>query len=392
MRKVPSEKQEIRKKRISSGDPLLVGFPCPLPVSFRFPDGIARVDDAAPDNHYVAAHQPDDFLRRVVLLSHPVSLDVRVVVPILGRQLAARGHAQKRIVLPRVQALLRDKPHHEVPVLPRALHTGIRVLLGHEVARRAHLRQDQQSPIHGRLLYAVQHVVPIREALVRARRVCRLEVLRDGRHRHNARLASRVGDGILQVLLGNRRHRRIVAIVVRFHAAVPRRAHRDVRLDQVPLALLPPYGRVGEGVDGGLAGHHVHVRDVRPLDDLGGALGVLQLHRVADVAELAVLEDEEAVLAGEARQARPRTRRRVVVPVRDKVVVRLEDDDRGPDGAGEAEELVGGGDVGAEAEVGAFQRHEAKEVGGERVLSGFSSLAVGGFGDMMGGFAGHVWC
>ena len=46
--------------------------------------------------------------------------------------------------------------------------------------------------------------------------------------------------------------------------------------------------------------------------------------------------------------------------------------------------MVGGGDVGGEAEVGAFEGHEGKEVGGEGVGCGFGAVVEGRQG-------GGVW-
>lgn len=81
---------------------------------------------------------------------------------------------------------------------------------------------------------------------------------------------------------------------------------------------------------------------MRPLDDLRRALCVLRLDRIANVAELAVLEDEEAMTTGDAREAGAGAVGGTVVPVVDEVVVGFEDDDGGPDGVGEVEELAGG--------------------------------------------------
>lgn len=66
---------------------------------------------------------------------------------------------------------------------------------------------------------------------------------------------------------------------------------------------------------------------MRPLNDLSGALRILQLHGIANVAELAVLKDQEAMTASETREFGTRAGRGVVVPVVDQVVVRFEDDD-----------------------------------------------------------------
>jgi len=81
---------------------------------------------------------------------------------------------------------------------------------------------------------------------------------------------------------------------------------------------------------------------VRPFNDLGCAICVLLLHRVAYVAELAVLEDQKAVSASDACEPGSCAVGGTVVPVVDEVIVGFEYDDLGPYCVCEVEELVGG--------------------------------------------------
>lgn len=101
---------------------------------------------------------------------------------------------------------------------------------------------------------------------------------------------------------------------------------------------------------------------MRPFYDSRGALCVLQLHSISDIAELAVFKDEEAVFAREGLETRCCACGGRVVPVGNEVVVGFEEDDRGAAGGCEGEELLGCGDVGGQAEVGSLEGHETEEV------------------------------
>ena len=60
-----------------------------------------------------------------------------------------------------------------------------------------------------------------------------------------------------------------------------------------------------------------------PFYDLGRSLRVLQLHCVANVAEFAVLEDQEAMSACETCEFGAGAGGGVVVPIVDEIVVRF---------------------------------------------------------------------
>ena len=98
--------------------------------------------------------------------------------------------------------------------------------------------------------------------------------------------------------------------------------------------------------------------------------------RTANVGKLAVLEDDEALPPGNV----PDGSRGAVAPVDDDVAVGLEDADVVATLVGQVQQLGRGLDVGGQAEVGLFYRHEAQQVGCQRAGGGVAGAHTVGAG------------
>lgn len=105
--------------------------------------------------------------------------------------------------------------------------------------------------------------------------------------------------------------------------------------------------RASQSGDDSRSGDCVRVDDVAPRRDSLHAASILVRHGRADVGELAVLEEEEAVAARQLLQLRHDGRREVG----EDVHVRLQHADVRAGLVGQAKQIGRGGDVGGETEV-----------------------------------------
>ena len=344
----------------------------------------------------------------------PLALDVfrrgRPHGYLLRRQLNPRRHRQEVVALLLVHRLLRHKPQHELLVLPRQLVALPRVLRRHHVILAAHLRQQQQASRERRARLRIPR--HRQWQLPRDRRgTRRLHGAAEGTPRRRRRRRDVLGgaadggadghDGALALLAADADGTRPAIAPARARAAARRlvvlrrlrvlrrvphqrrqpglpppllllldvvlellgdvAAAADLRRDVALLAGERRERRLLQPLHHARPGEHVRVHQVRPARDAERAPRVLRLHGVADVAELAVLEDEELVLAAERRQRRDRALREVP----DRVRVRLEQRDVRAGFLGEVDELRVRVHVRAEAEVGGLEGHEPEEVGGQ---------------------------